>query len=159
MRIYRRRGPDARPLDAPPWPGRVVRLDRFENVTVAWYTRPTRGDRAAFKRALLVPHGGGEYTRLWIIPRALMDASASGSAQDAPVEATIVQDHCDRHPCSETKYVEVAIWPSVAAAQNYYNEYKDVSDEGPFERIKNATISWNYDPRSAERAAVTSALH
>jgi hypothetical protein len=159
VRMYGRRGPDARPLDAPPWPGRVVRVDRFENVTVAWYARPTRGDRAAFKRALLVSHGGDKYTRLWIIPGALMDASTSGSTQDAPVEATIVQDHCDRHPCPETKYVEVAIWPSGAAAQNYYNDYKDVSDDGPFERIKNATISWNYDPTSAERAAVMSALH
>jgi hypothetical protein len=88
-----------------------------------------------------------------------MDASASGSTQDAPVEATIVQDRCDRHACSETKYVEVAIWSSAAAAQNYYDEYKGVSGPGPFERIKNATISWNYDPTSAERAAVMSALH
>jgi hypothetical protein len=159
VRMYRRRGPETRPLDAPPWPGRVVRVDRFENVTVAWYTRPTRGDRAAFKRALLVPHGGDQYMQLWIIPRALMDASTSGSTQDAPVEATIVQDRCDRHACSETRYVEVAIWPSAAAAQNYYDEYKGVSGRGPFERIKNATISWNYDPTSAERAAVMSALH
>jgi hypothetical protein len=33
-----------------------------------------------------------------------------------------------------------------------------VSDDGPFERIKNATISWNYHPTSAERAPVMSAL-
>jgi hypothetical protein len=159
VRIYRKRGPDTKPLDAPPWPGRVVRVDRFKNVTVAWYTRPTRGDRAAFKRALLVPHGGDQYTRLSIIPRALMDASTSGSTQDAPVEATIVLDRCDRHACTETRFVEVAIWPSESAAQSYYGEHKDVSDEGPFERVKNATISWNYDPTSAERAAVMSALH
>jgi hypothetical protein len=157
--MYKRGGPDTRPLDAPPWPGRVVRVDRFENVTVAWYTRPTHGDRAAFKHALLVPHGGDQYTRLWIIPRALMDASASGSTQDASVEATVVQDRCDRHDCSETRYAEVAIWPSASAAQNYYNQYKDVNDDGPFERIKNATISWNYDPTKAQRAAVMSALH
>jgi hypothetical protein len=159
VRRYRRGGRDTRPLDAPPWPGRVVRVDRFENVTVAWYSRPTRGDRAAFKRALLVPQGGDRYTRLSVIPRALMDASTSGSTQGAPVEATVVQDRCDRHACSETKYVEVAIWPSAGAAQNYYDEYKDVSEDGPFERIKNATISWNHDPTSAERAAVMSALH
>ena len=88
-----------------------------------------------------------------------MDASASGSTQDAPVEATIVQDRCDLHPCSEFTYVEVAIWPTQSAAQNYYDEYKDVSQEGPFERVKNATLSWNFHPTSAQRAAVDNALH
>jgi hypothetical protein len=91
VRIYRKGGPDTKPVDAPPWPGRVVRVDRFENVTVAWYNRPTPGDRAAFKRALLVPHGGDQYARLWIIPRALMDSStASGSIQSASYQARIV---------------------------------------------------------------------
>jgi hypothetical protein len=159
VRLYRKGGPDTRPGGKPPVSGRVARVDRLENVTVAWYTRPTRGDTAAFKRALLVPHGGAQYTRLWTIPGALMESTALGGTGDASVEASIVQDHCDRHFCALFKYVEVAIWPSAAAAQSYCDESKDVLDQGPFERIKNATISWTYHPTSAARAAVMSALH
>jgi hypothetical protein len=55
--------------------------------------------------------------------------------------------------------LEVAIWPSVSAAENYFNEYKDVHDQGPFERVKNATISWNFNPFHTEHEAVLAALH
>jgi hypothetical protein len=159
VKRYETRGPQTRPINPGSYPLRLVRVDRIRNVTIAWYARPTPGDRAAFRSALFVSRGGTEYTRLWAIPGALMDSStASASVQAASYEARIVPEGCGADGCSD-RDLEVAIWPSESAAGNYFEEYKDVSDQGPFERIKNATISWNFHPSRSERAAVVSALH
>jgi hypothetical protein len=158
MTEYETGGPDSRPIHPGAYPTRLVRADRIENVTIAWYAHPSGSDKAALRGALLVSVGGEQYTRLWAIPGALMDAStASASIQSAGYLARIVPGGCP-NGCGLND-LEVAIWPSVSAAENYFNEYKDVHDQGPFERVKNATISWNFKPSSAERAAVMAALH
>jgi hypothetical protein len=160
MKTYRLRSQSSRPIDPGQYPTRLKVVDRIGNVTVAWYVRPTRHDRAAVKAALLVPGGGAQYTRLWAIPGALMDAgTASASIASARLETRIVPGGCPVGGCGLND-LEVAIWPSESAAANYVNEYSSVHDQrGPLERVKNATVSWNYKPSSADRAAVLGALN
>jgi hypothetical protein len=158
MTEYKPGDPDSRPINPGAYPTRLVRADRIENVTIAWYIHPISSDKAALRAALLVAVGGQQYTRLWMVPGALMDSStASTSVQSARYFARIVPGGCP-NGCGLND-LEVAIWPSVFAAENYFNEYKDVHDQGPFERVKNATISWNFNPSHAEREAVLAALH
>jgi hypothetical protein len=155
-RRYEPAGRQSRPINVPGWPTRLVRIERIRNVTIAWYTRPTNADKRAVKTALLVPVGSTEYSRLWAIPGAVMDAYLTD--HEASYEAEITPGGCGLGGCTD-RYLDVAIFPSEAAAVNYFNTYKDVSGPGPFECVKNAAISWNYRPSPAQHAAIVSALH
>jgi hypothetical protein len=152
----------------------VRRAERIRNVTLAWYYEPTNADEAALRSALhFHARRGGEldYTGLWAIPGALIDPSASASLGSASYGARLVlaggcvagecgvaAAGCTPGPLGDD--LEVAIWPSPSLAESYVREYKKVmvSDER-FERIKNATISWDCRPTSSVEALVRGAFH
>jgi hypothetical protein len=153
---YQSAGRQSRPINAGSYPTRLVQIDRIRNVTIAWYVHPTDADKKAVKTALLAPVGGTGYSRLWAIPGAVMDAYPTD--HEASYEAEIDPGGCGLGGCTD-RYLDIAIWPSEAAAMNYFNEYKDVKGPGPFECVKNATISWHFQPSDVERTAIVSALH
>jgi hypothetical protein len=176
---YRAGGPDTRPLGSgsyvgsPPaggYPVVVRRIDRIRNVTLAWYSRPTSADEAAFRGALRFQGGNrtaGDYTGIWAIVGAHIEPYIAVAYQDASYNLDVVlAGGCIAGVCTGegggcvpdlNNDLDIAIWPSRLAAESYVHKYTQKGVLEP-ERIRNATIDWYCHPTSADEAVVRAAL-
>jgi hypothetical protein len=172
VKRYRAGGPDARPPRTIwAWPHVLRRVDRIRNVTLAWYTPPSKADEAAFRIALRVgsvARGQHDYRRMWAIPGVFFDPNVTGQGALFQVRL-ILAGGCNASGCSaegggcvpspsgNDLYVE--IWPSVSTAKNDLQQSQDILNPGErMERIRNATIDWNCHPTSADEALVKAAF-
>jgi hypothetical protein len=125
---YRAGGPDTRPVTGggPYGAARTVRrVDRVRNVTLAWYTQPKRIDETTFRDALLFGKGSDRrsgvaspFASVSDIPGALFVKDwSSDIARRGTWHAVVLLAPPD-HP------VDVAIWPSDAAAKHALNRYR-----------------------------------
>jgi hypothetical protein len=138
-------------------------VDRIENVTLAWYNRPTPTDETLVRRSLRFRTGRGddhEFTGIWAIRGAFINPQSTAAVNEASFSAAVSPAGACVGTISQST-VEVAIWPSQAAARShvrYMNEGPRMAPE-KMERIRNATLRWFCDPPKADEDAVRSALH
>jgi hypothetical protein len=160
-------------LHNPAWPRVVRRLERVRNVTLAWYTEPTKADQSGVRRALRFHVGQrrtGAYTGIWAISGATIDPdfARAGTTFEETVALTggCRGGTCGHEgggcvPLNAAEWdIEIGLWSSAAAAKTYVDEVRDVLDPGErLERVSNATIDWRCRATDADEVVIRAALH
>jgi hypothetical protein len=162
---YRGGGAKTRPLleGNGGWPRKVRRVERIQNVTLAWYHLPTAADERAVKGALRFGGGGKSvhnYTTLWVMPGTVIHPDATAATGPARYSARL--EAAGRCPCAVRGPLTLAIWPSEKAAKRYVQEAAGYPGPHP-RRIRNATVEAadfsDVQVSDADEAAVKNALH